>query len=268
MGVRDRHGVDSRPGLELPNLLASVAIKRDELTSRFTGEQQSAASGQYGRPDRMVGERDAPLLLPGQGIDRLYMGNRCAGRDWRLPILDELITLPGDVLLHGQMLIDAPSVHCRSINEARFRVERRMRPIFATARRGPHLYRLASAQLLANVGLDRSAGLIVNMSRPIHLLKRIRSDQLAGDAVYHIKEAVPVKLHDHLALLAGDVDIGVNQLPARVVVVGIVRGELVVPNKLAGFWPERQNRRGIEIVAGSCLRGPWRGIANAPIHQI
>src|SRR5262245_51480559 len=90
------------------------------------------------------------------------------------------------------MLVDAPSVHCRSINEARFRVERRMRPIFATARRGPHLYRLASAQLLANVGLDRSAGLIVNMSRPIHLLKRIRSDQLAGDAVYHIKEAVPV----------------------------------------------------------------------------
>src|SRR5262245_51177174 len=196
MGVRDRHGVDSRPSMELPNLLAGVAIKREEFAGLFTGEKQSAASGQYGRLARVVGELHASLLLPGQGIDRLYMGNRCAGRDWRRPILDELITLPDDVLLHGQMLVDAPSVHCRSINEARFRVERRMRPIFATARRGPHLYRLASAQLLANVRLNWPAGLIVNMSRPIHLLKWIRSDQLAGDAIYHIKEAVPVKLHN------------------------------------------------------------------------
>ena len=64
---------------------------------------------------------------------RYGMGNRCAGRDWRRPILDELIALANDVFLHGQMLVDAPSMHCRSIKKARFRLERRMRPIFATA---------------------------------------------------------------------------------------------------------------------------------------
>src|SRR5262249_57158942 len=80
--------------------------------------------------------------------------------------------------------------------------------------------------------------------------------------------AVAVELHDHLALLAADIDVGVDQLPAGVVVVGIVGRELVVPDDLAGRRPQGQHRRGVEIVAVAALRRPRCRIAYAPIHQI
>ena len=80
------------------------------------------------------------------------------------------------------------------------------------------------------------------MARPVHLLERICRQQFAVDAVDHVEEAVAIELHDHLALLPADIDVGVDQLPAGVIVVGIVGRELVVPDDLAGRWPHRQHR--------------------------
>lgn len=38
-------------------------------------------------------------------------GNRCAGRELRWPVLDELIALPNDGVLDWKMLVDASSMH-------------------------------------------------------------------------------------------------------------------------------------------------------------
>ena len=39
------------------------------------------------------------------------LGNRCAGRELRWPVLDALIALPNDVVLDWKMLVDASSMH-------------------------------------------------------------------------------------------------------------------------------------------------------------
>ena len=54
----------------------------------------------------------------------------------------------------------------------------------------------------------------------------------------------------------------------RVVVVGVVRRELVVPDDLAGLRPQRQHRGGVEVVARPRLRRPRRRIADAPVHEV
>src|SRR6266446_6344057 len=76
----------------------------------------------------------------------------------------------------------------------------------------------------------------------VHLLERICSQQLAISAVDHVEEAIAVELHDHLALLAADIDVGVDQFPAGVVIVGIIGRELVVPYDLTGRRSHRQYR--------------------------
>ena len=84
------------------------------------------------------------------------------------------------------------------------------------------LGRLARADALGDVGLDWPTGLLVDVARPVHFLERICRQQFAVGAVEHVEESVAVELHDHLALLAANVDVGVDQFPASVVVVGIV----------------------------------------------
>src|SRR6266851_1523151 len=46
MRVSDRDGVDTRPGLELPNDLAGVGIDCNEFAGLFAGKQQAAAGRQ------------------------------------------------------------------------------------------------------------------------------------------------------------------------------------------------------------------------------
>src|SRR5437667_10598000 len=60
--VSDRDGVDTRPGLELPNDLAGVGIDCTELAGLFASEQQAAAGGQHRRPNPELHPWHTPLL--------------------------------------------------------------------------------------------------------------------------------------------------------------------------------------------------------------
>src|SRR5215475_10621150 len=71
MGIGDGLRVDAGAGLELPELLAVLDIERDEFTGLLAGEQEPTAGDEVRRPDRMVGQRHAPLLLAGERIDRV-----------------------------------------------------------------------------------------------------------------------------------------------------------------------------------------------------
>ena len=122
--------------------------------------------------------------------------------------------------------------------------------------------------LFADFRLDRPAGIRIDVARPVDLRVGPGGDQAAACPVDHVHEAIAVELHEDLALAPVDLDVGVDQLPARVVVVGVVGRELVVPDDLAGLGPDRQHRRGVQVVAGPRLRRPRRRIARSPVHEI
>jgi hypothetical protein len=157
-------------------------------------------------------------------------------------VLDEHVALADLEGLGLEVLVHAALVQRVRVEEPGLRVERGVRPVLAAPRRRPVLGGLHVADALGDLGLDRPTGLIVDVARPVHLLERICRQQLAVGAVDHVEKAVAVELHDHLALLAANIDVGVDQLPAGVVVVGIVGRELVVPDDLAGRRPRGQHR--------------------------
>src|SRR5262249_56154178 len=54
----------------------------------------------------------------------------------------------------------------------------------------------------------------------------------------------------------------------RIVVVAVIWRELVVPDDLARLRPQGEHRGGVEVVPGTALRRPRRGIADAPVGEI
>ena len=66
-GVRHRHRVDARAGLELPELSSGIGIERDEFARFLSGEHQSAAGRERRRPDLKVQQRYAPFFSPVSG---------------------------------------------------------------------------------------------------------------------------------------------------------------------------------------------------------
>ena len=92
--------------------------------------------------------------------------------------------------------------------------------------------------------------------------------QLAVGAVEHVEKAAARQLHRHLALDAVHRDVGDDHLPVRVEVVHLVREELEVPDDLAGLRPDREDRRGVEVVARPHGGIPRPGVAGAPVGEI
>src|SRR6266545_1927018 len=78
VAVGDGLRVDAGAGLELPDLLAVLDVERDEFAGLLAGEQEAAAGDEVRRPDRMVGQRHAPLLFAGERIDRVDVAPRLA----------------------------------------------------------------------------------------------------------------------------------------------------------------------------------------------
>src|SRR6185295_2597762 len=128
--------------------------------------------------------------------------------------------------------------------------------------------RLAGTDAFRDVALDRPPGVRVDSARPVDLGVGPRRDQAAARAVEHVHEAVAVELHDDLAIAPVDLEVGVDQLPAGVVVVGVVRSELIVPDDLAGLGPHGEHGRGVQVVPGARLRSPGRGVACSPEHEV
>jgi hypothetical protein len=170
------------------------------------------------------------------------VAERFIGRPWERQVLDELIALADHVRLDLQVFVQPPLVQRVGVEQAGLRIERGVRPVFSAASRGPMFGRLARTDALGDVGLDWPTGLLVDVARPVHLLERICRQQFPVGAVDHVEEAVAVELHDHLAFLAANVDVGVDQFPASIVVVGIIGRELVVPRDLASRRPHREQR--------------------------
>ena len=170
------------------------------------------------------------------------MADWFVGRPRQRQVVDELVALAGHVGLDLQMFVHPPFVQRVGVEQAGLGIECRMRPVFPAACRGPMLGRVTRADALGDFGLDWSTGLLVDVARPVHFLERICRQQFAVGAVKHVEEPVAIELHDHLALLAANVDVGVDHFPAGVVVVGVSWRELVVPDDLAGGRPHRQHR--------------------------
>ena len=183
-------------------------------------------------------------------------------------VLDELIALAERVRLGLQVLVHPALVQRVGVEQTGLRIERGVLPVLGAARRRPVLGRLHVTDAFRDVGLDRSAALRVDLARPVHLLVRLGRNQFAARAVEHVEKAVAVELHEHLAAASLHVQLGEDQLPAPVVVIGVVRRELVVPDDLARLGPKREHGRRVEVVARPPLRRPRRGIADAPVHEI
>src|SRR5262245_17752943 len=142
-----------------------------------------------------------------------------------------------------------------------------MPPIFRAIGARPELDRLSRAQLLRRLALDGPAARHVYVGRPIHLLVRLRRKELSVGAVEHVQEAVAGHVHDHLALLAVHRDLGLDHFPG-VPVPHVVGGELVVPSDLARLRTDREDRRGVQVVALSLVAVPGAGIARAPVDEV
>ena len=84
---------------------------------------------------------------------------------------------------------------------------------------------------------------------PGRLDERLGDDHFAGDAIDRVEEAVAVGEHHDLARLSADRQLAEHRHLRRIPVVHVVRRELVVPAPLAGVGVERDERRGVEVVA-------------------
>ena len=81
----------------------------------------------------MVGDRRTPLLLRGQRLDRIHMGDRLALRLLCRQVLDELIALALHERLGFEVLEHAGRVHRVGIEQPGLGIERRMRPVLRAA---------------------------------------------------------------------------------------------------------------------------------------
>ena len=118
---------------------------------------------------------------------------------------------------------------------------------------------------------DGATGLHVNMRGPVHGGNRVRRQEFAGTAIQHIKEAVFRRLHDDLAQLAINLDIGQDHGRGSGKVPGIARRGLVVPDVVPGRRIERNDGRQEKIVAPTRAAGlpiPWRPVPHTDVDKI
>ncbi len=114
-------------------------------------------------------------------------------------------------------------------------------------------------------GLDGPAGLQVDARGPVDLVdEREGVDQLAVGAVQHVEEVVAIGMSGQLlvALVVAD------QLIDTVIVPGVVRRVLIVPDDLTVIRIESQCGGGIEVVTRTGVGVPGRGIARAVEDQV
>ena len=87
----------------------------------------------------------------------------------------------------------------------------------------------------------------------------------------HVEEAVLRRLHQHLAHLAVDVEVGEDDVLGGGEVPGLAGRRLIVPDIFAGVGPDRDDRAQVEIVAPpfrAIELVPGRAVADADIEQV
>ena len=119
------------------------------------------------------------------------------------------------------------------------------------------------------VGLDVRPAVGPDGLGPGRLDERPPRQQLAVGAVERVVEAVAVGEEQRLLAHAVDRRLGQHRHLRGIPVVGVVRGELVVPLEHAGVGVERDHRVGVEVVALAVLAVEVRaGVAGAPVDQV
>ena len=79
--------------------------------------------------------------------------------------------------------------------------------------------------------------------------ERLGQQELAGQPIEHVEEAVAIAVEQQLARLAAERGVDEHRRLGRVPVVQVVRRELEVPLQLAGVRIEREDRVRVEVVA-------------------
>ena len=97
------------------------------------------------------------------------------------------------------------------------------------------------------VGCGRPV-LMIDPRCPVDVREGLCRDERAGCAVEHIEKAVLVRLHQHGAINAADLQVRQDQLLRGVVVPVIIRRRLVVPRHPTGVGMERDDRGGVQPV--------------------
>ena len=99
----------------------------------------------------------------------------------------------------------------------------------------------------------------------------LRGQQLAGEPVDHVEEAVLRRLQQHLARPAANGQIGEDHRLRGVVVPVVARRGLVVPDVAAGVGVERDDRREIQVVAAAgtaVIARPRGAVAGTDVDEI
>src|SRR5215831_16050971 len=100
-----------------------------------------------------------------------------------------------------------------------------------------------AGRTVADVGIfDRAAGLFVDAAGPVDWHEGLGRDQLSGLAVENVEEPVLVGLHEDLATLAADREVGEDQLLDGVIVPLFPWRSLEMPNIVAGIGVDRHDR--------------------------
>ena len=99
----------------------------------------------------------------------------------------------------------------RDVHQAGLRIERHRRPVVRAARARDRSSPARFRRTLRGLTIGRPVFLSIPLAQFMRR-KRRRRNELAGDAIDHVEEAVLVRLHDDLALAAVDRDVGQHQL--------------------------------------------------------
>ena len=138
----------------------------------------------------------------------------------------------------------------------RARIAREGFPGLVVLRLGPHV---------------RAAGRGIESRRPVHHRELGARDELAGLRVEHVEEAVLRRVHHDAPGRAADLERRSDDLLGRVEVPTIFRRLLEVPDVFAGVGSNRDDRRGVEVVALGAVaddRVPGLRVRGAEVDEI
>ena len=267
MRVGDGRRIDARSGLELPQRLAGPLVEGDHLAGQLAREHQPAAGHQHPCGAGHVGQRDLPLLLSGQRIDRHQVADHIARLEHRNPAEDAGRVRAEDLWFRRSEFLDSRHIPATGINESRVRVECNRHGIGAALR--PDLDLFPSEKALVQVRQHRASRRKIDVRRPVHLGVGARRDQRAIGAIQHIEETVLVRLDHDLPHPAADLHIGEHGLVSAVHVVHVVGRVLKMTDEFTRDRPDRDHARRVQAIKRSARpRIVGLRIARAPVDEV
>jgi len=157
------------------------------------------------------------------------------------------------------------------VGEPRDRAEGHRLPVVAAERAGLLDRRLAGRIETRRRVFDGAPRLGIDARRPGHVDVVLRRDELAVLAVEHVEEAVLRRLHQDLAHVVADLDVGEDDRLRRGVVPGFAGRRLEMPDVLARVGPQRHDRRQEPVVAAAGAADaliPGTAVADADVEEI